>query len=48
MPILQQNGTQYKITLPKDVVKSVGWKKGDNIHVSKDFGKDFLYLIKED
>ena len=37
-------GKQYLITLSKDLVKRMGWKKGTEIIISKIPEKDFLYI----
>jgi hypothetical protein len=35
MPKLQQNGSQYILTIPKDIVELEGWKKGQNIKLRR-------------
>jgi len=48
MVILQHNGKQFTITIPEDVIKQMGWKKGTDLYVGKDIGKDVVYIIEND
>ncbi len=45
MRIVEHNG-QYRITLPKDLVKDKGWKAGDELRFVEDLeGNIFLKAI---
>ena len=39
-------GKQYVITIPKDLVKHMGWDSDTEVIISKYPGKDIVYLEK--
>jgi len=42
---IQNNSGQYKLTLPKDLIKAKGWKGGQEVVVTLDSNGDLV--IKE-
>jgi len=46
MKIVEHNG-QFRITLPKDLIKDKNWKAGDELRFVEDLdGRIFLKVIK--
>lgn len=43
---LLYTGKQYQITIPKDHIKRMKWKRFDELYITKDPEKDFLYIEK--
>ena len=43
---LQNNGKQFTITIPEELVKKMKWKKGETLFVSKNHNEEFLYIEK--
>ena len=44
MTKLQFNGNQFTITISKELIERVSWKKGANLFVGKGRNEDFLYI----
>jgi len=42
--LIQNKNKQFSVNLPKDVVESIGWKKGDNIIISKMPEKNIIFI----
>lgn len=38
-----KNG-QYTVTLPKDVVETLGWKKGQELYIGKEREKNIVFI----
>jgi bifunctional DNA-binding transcriptional regulator/antitoxin component of YhaV-PrlF toxin-antitoxin module len=45
---LQHNGRQYTITIPEELVRKLGWKKGDELFVQKEREKKIVYIEREE
>jgi len=46
MPIIQYNKKQYTITIPKELVKQLGWSKNTKVLLSKYPEKDIIFIEK--
>jgi len=44
MTKIQFNGNQFTITISKEIMEKMGWKKGTDIFVGKDRESDFVYI----
>ena len=43
---IQESGGQYRITIPKELLDLLRWKKGEEIVIAKYPEKNILYLEK--
>jgi len=46
MPKISSTGKQYTITIPKNIMKIMGWGKGDEVIISKYPEKELIYIEK--
>ncbi len=46
MPKIQYNKKQYTVTIPKEIIKLLGWDKNTEVVISKYPEKDIIYLEK--
>jgi len=46
MTKIQYNKKQYTITIPKEIIKLLGWEKNTEILVSKYPEKDIIFIEK--
>ncbi|MBI2545589.1 hypothetical protein HYV81_00215 [Candidatus Woesearchaeota archaeon] len=46
MTKLQHTGKQFYLNIPKEHIRKLNWKKGDEIYITKDPIKDVLYFEK--
>ncbi len=44
MTKIQYNKRQYTITIGPEHIKRMGWEKGTEIYITKDPGKEVLYI----
>ena len=47
MTLIQFNGHQYTITIPKEDIEQLGWKKGTEVYISKDPEEDRLFIVEK-
>jgi bifunctional DNA-binding transcriptional regulator/antitoxin component of YhaV-PrlF toxin-antitoxin module len=46
MAKIQFNNRQYTVTIPKEIIQRMGWKKGAEVFVGKDYDKNIVYIEK--
>jgi hypothetical protein len=46
MKKIQYNGNQFTVTLPRELIEIVKWKKGTKIYIGKNLDSDTLYIEK--
>ncbi len=44
MPKIQYNKKQYTITIPKEIIKLLGWEKNTEVLISKYPEKDIVFI----